>query len=472
MIAKVVRPDGSIAPDAEARAIRWAADNGARVINLSLGGLRDPLIPRRDTYSRAEQNAIAYAYGKGAVVVAAVGNGDQAPTTPWNYASYPAALPHVLGVSALAPDGSVPAFSNRDAALNDISAPGVGIVSTLPRSLTAARASCVEQGYSLCGPPEFRSADGTSYAAAQVPAAAALLIAQRPTLTPDQVTAVLERSATDVNAATGCSQCELLRDRYSGWGRLDVTAALRALSGPLPAPDRYEGNDDAGDLAFTLYGRSIDVSATLDFWDDQIDVYRIRLRKGQTVAVSLRGPAGTDTNLALWSPGTKQVEGLSATLQARRVTQSAHAGVDEHFLHRARAEGWYYVEVKLTTPGAGQYRLHISKIRACRHRQVSAPGVGVAPRPGRRAGASPGCRRRARAGTSFVTTAPAPTKASSPISIPGQRIAPPPTRAPRLIVGPLTRSWRRSVRPMKLSLVVTTHGAMKTSSSSVEYAVM
>src|SRR6185503_14339523 len=77
-----------------------------------------------------------------------------------------------------------------------------------------------------------------------------------------------------------------------------------------------------------------------------------------------------------------------------------------------------------------------------------------------------------RGGTSFVTTAPAPTNASSPISTPGHRIAPPPTRAPRLIVGPLISSCRLSVRPMKLSLVVTTQGAMKTWSSSVEYAVM
>src|SRR2546429_438178 len=48
----------------------------------------------------------------------------QAPTTPWAYASYPAALPHVLGVSALARDGSVPLFSNRDAIYDDIAAPG------------------------------------------------------------------------------------------------------------------------------------------------------------------------------------------------------------------------------------------------------------------------------------------------------------------------------------------------------------
>ncbi len=101
LVAKVVRPDGTISPEAEAKAIRWAADNGARVINLSLGGLRDPIHRDRDTFSEVEARAISYAYSKGAVLVAAVGNGDEAPKSPWPYASYPAALPHVLGVSAL-----------------------------------------------------------------------------------------------------------------------------------------------------------------------------------------------------------------------------------------------------------------------------------------------------------------------------------------------------------------------------------
>ncbi len=361
LVAKVVRADGTIAPAAEAKAIRWAADNGARVINLSLGGVRDPLDKNQDSYSAAEQDAIAYAYSKGAVVVAAVGNSDQAPERPWNYASYPAALPHVLGVSALAQDGSVPGFSNRDAVYNDISAPGVGIVSTLPRALTAQRSTCADQGYSLCGPADFRSAEGTSYAAAQVSAAAALLIAARPTLSPDQVMSLLERSATDVDAATGCRQCPLLRDLYSGWGELNVNAALKALDGPIPPRDRYEGNDDAGTRAFTLWGRTNQIVATLDFWDDQIDVYRIRLRKGQTVSVSLRGPARTDTSLVLWEPGTIEVEGLSPQVQARRVTQSVRVGPNEHFLHRASETGWYYVEVKMTTPSSGAYTLHIAK---------------------------------------------------------------------------------------------------------------
>ena len=368
LIAKVVKSDGTISPAEEAKAIRWAADNGARVINLSLGGLRDPLQSTQDTYSEVEQSAISYAYSKGAVVVAAVGNADEAPKTPWEYASYPAALPHVIGVSALAPDGSVPAFSIRDKVYNDIAAPGVGIVSTLPRALTATRPTCTDQGYSICGPLEFRSADGTSYAAAQVSAAAALLIAMRPSLAPDQVAALLERSAADVSAATGCTRCELGRDRYSGWGRLDIAAALKSLSGPIPPRDRYEGNDQAGTHAFTLYGRSIGIRATLDYWDDNIDVYRVRLKRGQTVSVSLRGPAGTDSNLVLWKPGTQLVEapsiGQQVSLQAWRVTQSARGGSNEHFLHRADLDGWYYVEVKLTTQGQGQYRLRIVKSAA------------------------------------------------------------------------------------------------------------
>ena len=92
LVAKVVTPSRAIPIEAEAKAIRWAVESGARVINLSLGGIRDPLDPDRDSFSRLEADAVAYAVSNGAVVVAAVGNGDQAPSSPWPYASYPAAL--------------------------------------------------------------------------------------------------------------------------------------------------------------------------------------------------------------------------------------------------------------------------------------------------------------------------------------------------------------------------------------------
>jgi hypothetical protein len=359
IIAKIARGDESISVDDEAAAIRWAADRGAQVINLSLGGLRDPLNRKRDTFSQVEANAIEYAYRRGAVLVAAIGNGDEAPRIPWFYGSYPAALPHVIGVSALTPSGNVPTFSNRDLIYNDISAPGQEIYSTLPRSLTAQRPTCVNQGYSDCGTDEFRHASGTSFAAPQVAAAAAVLLALRPTLTPDQVMNVLERTATDVNAANGCKQCALLRDPLSGWGRLDISRAIAALDGVLPQPDRLEPNDDAGTHAAFLPRALKTLRATLDFWDDQIDVYRVPIKARERLVLDLEGPKGTTVNLLLWRPGTKRVSGLRG--QELRVAQAIRPGPSQRLGYRAKLSGNYFVEVKLATRGSGSYTLTLTR---------------------------------------------------------------------------------------------------------------
>ena len=148
LVAKVVGNDRVIPVDAVAKAIRWSVANGAQVVNLSFGGVRDPLDPDNDAYSQLEADAVAYAISKGVIVVAAVGNADQAPSSPWPYASYPAALPHVLGVSAAAENGSIPKFSNRDRVYNDLAAPGEEILSIFPRPLTARYTACSEQGSS------------------------------------------------------------------------------------------------------------------------------------------------------------------------------------------------------------------------------------------------------------------------------------------------------------------------------------
>jgi len=359
VIAKIARADQSIDVRDEAAAIRWAVDVGARVINLSIGGLRDPFNPRRDTYSRVEASAINYAVSRGAVLVAAVGNSDDSPQSPWPFASYPAALPHVLGVSALSPTGNVPQFSNRDRIYNDMSAPGQEIYSTLPRALTAMHPLCQNQGYSDCGPDEFRHAAGTSFAAPQVTAAAAVLLALNPTLQPDQVINLLERSATDVNASNGCKQCPLQRDTFSGWGRLDVAKAVAALGGVLPPPDRLAPNDDAGGFAARLGTRVTSVKATIDFWDDQIDVYRLYIKKNQTLKLTLNGPAGATSNLLLWKPGTKHVNDLHT--QHLRAAQAIGPGPTHRIGYRAPASGYYYAEVKLTTQGFGPYELTISR---------------------------------------------------------------------------------------------------------------
>ncbi|HZR96301.1 MAG TPA: S8 family serine peptidase [Gaiellaceae bacterium] len=361
LVAKVVRPDGTIPLAAEAAAIRWAADSGARVINLSLGGVRDPFHANRDTYSDVEAKAVAYAYAKGAVLVAAVGNGDEAAREPWPFASYPAALPHVIGVSALTRTGNVPDYSNRDPLFNDLAAPGSGIFSTFPLALTAQRPLCVDQGYSDCGTEDYRNPEGTSFAAPQVSAAAALLFAVQPSLTNSQATTLLEHSADDVNAATGCAKCLPLRDAYSGWGRLDVAKALALLAGPLPAPDRFETNDDAGSSAYTVWGKRAKLTASADYYDDPVDVYRVALGPHERLDARLSGGwAGAQVNLVLWKPGTRKIDEGSRG-RPLRAAQSVSPGAKQQVLFTARTRGWYYVEVRVTSPGFGPYTLQIVK---------------------------------------------------------------------------------------------------------------
>ncbi len=359
LIAKVVTRVGTIPEQAEAKAIRWAVDQHARVINMSLGGVRDPVHRSRDTFSQAEADAIAYAVAHHVVVVAAVGNGDQAPAEPWHFASYPAALPHVLGVSAYRRDGAVPDFSNRDPVLNDLSAPGEGILSTFPRSLTNEQPSCPDQGYSSCGPEEYRAADGTSFAVPQVAAAAAMLLSLDPLLEPDQVTAILERTAVDANVASGCRSCPVGRDALTGWGRLDVAAAIASLAGPTQSVDALEPNDRAGALAATLWGRARPISATVDFWDDPVDVYRVSLRRDRKLFAVLSGTKDSGTTLELWAPGSDQV--VAPTADAGRLREAIARGSVRRLGFRARAGGFYYLVVRSSARGGGPYRLQLVK---------------------------------------------------------------------------------------------------------------
>ena len=354
IVAKVVHADGTISLEAEASAIRWAVDAGARVVNLSLGGLRDPRNPSRDTYSPLEAAAVDYAAAKGAVLVAAVGNSDQAPVSPWPFASYPAALPHVVGVSSVGRDGSVSSFSDRDTIYNDIAAPGEDMFSTLPRALTRDNATCVDQGYSDCGPEDYRRAQGTSFAAPQVAAAAALLLAQKTDLKANQVTTILERSAVDLNASTGCPGCPALRDSFSGWGRLDIAAALTALTKTLPAADRYETNDDVAAHETHLAHARGKLTAAVDYWDDQTDVYPVDLVARRRVTISLSGAAGL--RLKLWSPQTQSVFGASRTLQVARSTVT---GARQRLSYAVPAGkgGRYYLQVRIVRPGATGYTL-------------------------------------------------------------------------------------------------------------------
>lgn len=356
VVAKVVKSDGTISPTAEARAIRWAVQQRARVINLSLGSTRDPGNAGNDGFSSAERRAIELAVRRGVLVVAAAGNGNDAPTKPWPYASYPAAFPHVLGVGAYARSGRVPMFSNRDPQFVDLSAPGMDIVSLFPRPLTRRFSDCAEQGYSPCGTKEFRHADGTSFSSPQVAAAAALLFGEIPALRPDQVSTILKTSAADATPANGCADCTPGPDALTGFGRLDIGAAIDKLTAGLPPADRLEPNDDAG-LHAALVDRTLSTRATLDWWDDPTDVYRVYLPRGQGISAVVRAGSKLDVSVILWKPGLDRLADARSDLRARR---SIHApGVPERIAYRSHRSGWYYLQVKLAKPGFGPYRLRL-----------------------------------------------------------------------------------------------------------------
>jgi type VII secretion-associated serine protease mycosin len=182
-----------------ARAIIAAADAGARVINLSLGGPdRDPVLDQ----------ACAYAFQKGAVVVAAGGNS----YADGNAVQYPAASPKVIAVASVDRTGTPSAFSNTGSHI-DIAAPGEGILAPYPAK-------------------SYNTESGTSFAAPHVSATAALVLSANPRLTATQVSDLVIRTAQDDISGNG-------RDDQLGQGvvRADrAVQAARALSvTPPPA---------------------------------------------------------------------------------------------------------------------------------------------------------------------------------------------------------------------------------------------
>jgi hypothetical protein len=265
----------------------------------------------------------------------------------------------------------VPNFSNRDVRYDDIAAPGEGILSTLPTALTSSRAGCLTPGYSDCGPIEFRRGEGTSFSAPLVSAGAALLFASSPFLQADQVSKILTRSAADANPDTGCIRCVDGRDSLTGWGQLDIASAVEALDKPTPAADHYEANDQVANAASLWGRRGQRIRATVDYWDDRQDIYKIWARSGQTLVSKLRGSAGADMNLFLWKPGTTTVRAAVAD-QRFLAGQSKAPGSNEKIRVRIKQTGWYYLVVRAAATGAGRYTLRYRK-RAPAPRAAARP---------------------------------------------------------------------------------------------------
>ncbi|WP_236028473.1 S8 family serine peptidase [Paractinoplanes lichenicola] len=182
-----------------ANGIAYAADHGADVINLSVSAT---------SQVGAVTNAVAYARGKGVVVVAAAGNARRtgSPT------AYPAADPGVIAVAATDSADAVAGYSNRGDYV-DVAAPGSDITSTYPGN-------------------RYGRMNGTSMAAPHVAALAALLKGADRGLTPDQVEQIITSSAIDLGPSG--------RDADFGTGRIDAAAALATLPATTPSTPTSE----------------------------------------------------------------------------------------------------------------------------------------------------------------------------------------------------------------------------------------
>ncbi|WP_330350306.1 type VII secretion-associated serine protease mycosin [Streptomyces sp. NBC_00582] len=218
--------------NALAEGIRWAADQGVDVINLSLGDDSASAHPEP-----AEDEAVQYALKKGVVVVASAGNGGD----KGDHISYPAAYPGVIVATAVDRYGTRASFSTRRWYAT-VAAPGQKVVIADPDH-------------------KYYEGWGTSAASAFVSGAVALIKAAHPGLTPAQIKKLLEDTARNPPADG--------RDDSRGFGFVDPAAAIRAARDLKPqglksasygkqyfgaGPDAARADDDTSSWAAPLAG--------------------------------------------------------------------------------------------------------------------------------------------------------------------------------------------------------------------------
>ena len=174
-----------------ASAITYAADHGARIINISIGGTSP---------SSTLQNAVNYAWGKGAVIFAAAGN--SATNTPL----YPAACTNVVAVAATDPNNALASFSSYGPWI-DLDAPGTNILTT-----TAGG------GYGYW--------NGTSFSSPIAAGVGALVLSVQPSLSASALVNLLEQNADSIGSSS-----------TFGYGLVDASRAVtaaKAMSSPPP----------------------------------------------------------------------------------------------------------------------------------------------------------------------------------------------------------------------------------------------
>jgi subtilisin family serine protease len=193
-------------PDAIADGIRYAADHGARIIDLPLDpgtlGLTSRGNPAAAGGSPAERAAIAYALSKGIVLVAPAGDDGQGP----GIVNYPAAYPGVIAVGAIGRTGHPASFSSRRSYVS-LTAPGVSLIAATP-------------------PDGYGTFSSTSTASGIVAGVAALVLSRFPHLTVAQVTQALIESTVTTAGGAGLPPLPPRSEPGAGYGTVDAIRAV------------------------------------------------------------------------------------------------------------------------------------------------------------------------------------------------------------------------------------------------------
>lgn len=242
---KVLDSTGSGSHSAIASGILYAADHGARIINLSLGGTSN---------SQTLQDAVNYAWNKGAVVLAAAGNNGN------NVPCYPAACQNVVAVAATNSADGRPSWSNYGSYV-DVAAPGENIVTT-------------------SAPNSYGSWNGTSFACPVASGVAALMASANQQLSNAQLVNLFFTSCDDIGAVGV--------DENSGNGRVNASRAVLAARG-FVAPDTtlpvvsFASPANAATVSGTV---NVAVNATDNTSVSRIEIYVDGQLEGQTSSAS------------------------------------------------------------------------------------------------------------------------------------------------------------------------------------------
>jgi len=291
MPLKVLNTEGKGADSLALEAVRYAVDHGAKVINMSLGGTENA--------SHGWTEAIEYASGRGAVLVAAAGNeGRQADT-------YPAALPGVIAVAASTSADAIDTYSNYGAFI-DIGAPGSNIVSAYPGG-------------------KFIPLSGTSMAAPHVSAAAALLFSYDASIKPQQVLPYLQ--------ATSRPWSGTRRNGLRGAGIVNITPrSFQALQ-----PQEITLEEGGGAAVINAYSCPPDFSRTVTFTSNAPAIAAVSPGGGVQgllpgrATVTLAGP-GVSATVPITVKSIDRIEVVSSTVgQEMAQPLRASATIDVYF---------------------------------------------------------------------------------------------------------------------------------------------